>query len=47
MKIHGDKLAEAFRKRDDDVGAMPRHPAAPAKADETAGAEAGLASGRS
>jgi len=46
-KIHGDKLAEAFRKRDDDVTRMPRHPAATTKSDEMAGDEASSASGRS
>ena len=47
MKIHGDKLAEAFRKRDDEVTRMPRHPAAKTRADEMAGDEAASASGRS
>jgi hypothetical protein len=26
-KIHGDKLAEAFREQQPDVSRMPRHPA--------------------
>lgn len=28
-KIHGDKLAEAFRQQQPDVTRMPRHPAGP------------------
>ncbi|GAA4935234.1 hypothetical protein [Actinoplanes utahensis] len=46
-KIHGDKLAAAFRKRDDEVARLPRHPAAKVKADEESRDEIGSATGHS
>ncbi|MDI6102292.1 hypothetical protein QLQ12_27105 [Actinoplanes sp. NEAU-A12] len=30
-KIHGDKLAEAFREQDDEVAELPRHPSSEQK----------------